>query len=61
MAGNFIQKAIKHPGAFTAQAKKAGESVGEFAEEKKSAKGTVGKRARLALTLRKLAKKRKKG
>jgi hypothetical protein len=61
MAGNFIQKAIKKPGAFTAQAKNAGESVGEFAEEKQHAKGTTGKRARLALTLRKLAKKRKKG
>ena len=60
MAGNFIQKAIKHPGAFTASAKAAGKSVGEYAEEEKGAKGTLGKRARLALTLRKLAKKRKK-
>jgi hypothetical protein len=61
MAGNFIQGAIKHPGAFTAQAKAAGESVGEYAQEEKNAKGTTGKRARLAITLRKLAKKRKKG
>ena len=56
---NFIQGAIKHPGAFTASAKRAGKSVGEYAEEKKDAGGTLGRRARLAITLRKLAKKRK--
>ena len=55
---NWIQNAIKKPGAFTAQAKKAGKSVGEYAEEKKSASGKTGQRARLAITLRKLAKKR---
>jgi hypothetical protein len=60
MAGNFIQGAIKHPGAFTKQAKAAGKSVGEYAQEEKHAGGTTGKRARLALTLRKLAKRRKK-
>lgn len=60
MAEKFIQEAIKHPGAFTAQAKKAGKSAGEFAQEKKGAKGTIGRRARLAITLRKLAAKRKK-
>ncbi len=57
---NWIQGAIKKPGAFTAQAKKAGKSVGEYAQEEKSASGTTGKRARLAITLRKLAKSRKK-
>jgi len=56
---NWIKGAIKHPGAFTKSAKAAGESVGEYAEEKKHASGKVGKRARLALTLKKLAKKRK--
>jgi len=56
---NWIQGAIKKPGAFTAQAKKAGKSVGEYAQEEKSAGGTTGKRARLAITLRKLAKHRK--
>jgi hypothetical protein len=49
--GNWIHSAIKHPGAFKAEAKRAGESTKEFAEEKKHAKGKVGKRARLALTL----------
>jgi len=60
MAKNFIQGAIKRPGAFMKQAKAAGESVGEYAQEKKHAPGTTGKRARLAITLRKLAKRRGK-
>lgn len=30
MAKKFIQKAIKHPGALTAKAKRAGKSVAEF-------------------------------
>lgn len=51
MAKHFIQKAIKHPGAFTAEAKAHGESVHEYAEEEKHAGGKVGERARLALTL----------
>ncbi len=57
---NWIQGAIKKPGAFTAEAKSAGESVGKFAQEKKHAGGKTGQRARLAITLRKLAKSRKK-
>lgn len=48
---DFIRKAIKHPGAETAAAKRAGESVHQYAEAHKHAKGTAGKRARLALTL----------
>jgi len=55
----FIQSAIKKPGAFTAQAKAAGKSVGEFAREKASAPGKTGQRARLAITLRKLGKRRR--
>lgn len=55
-ANKFISKAIKHPGALTAQAKRAGESPMEFAREHAHDTGTTGKRARLALTLRKLAK-----
>ena len=58
MAKNFIKKAIKHPGAFTAQAKAAGKSVGEFAEEHKHDSGKTGQRARLAITLRKMARKK---
>lgn len=52
MAKKWIAKAIKHPGALTAQAKKAGESPMEFAEKHKHDSGTTGKRARLAITLR---------
>lgn len=55
---NWIQGAIKHPGALTKKANKAGESPMEFARENKGASGTTGKQARLALTLRKLAKNR---
>lgn len=49
----WMQKAVKHPGSFTAEAKRAGKSVHAFAELKKHAKGKVGKRARLALTFEK--------
>lgn len=51
-SGNFIQKAIKHPGALTRQAKKAGESPMAFAQAHKHDSGVTGKRARLAITLR---------
>jgi hypothetical protein len=57
----WIQGAIKHPGSFTAAAKRAGKSVGEYAQEEKHAGGTLGHRARLAITLRKLAERRKHG
>jgi hypothetical protein len=57
---DFIQKAIKKPGALRAAAKKAGaiDKDGKIKVSwlKKTAKkgGTMGKRANLALTLRKL-------
>jgi len=50
MAEKWIQKAHLKKGAFTAQADKAGKSVHVYAEEKKSAPGVTGKRARLTLT-----------
>lgn len=40
---------IKHPGAETAAAKRAGESVHEYAEQHKHDSGTAGARARSAL------------
>lgn len=55
----WIQKAIKHPGALRKQlGAKEGEKIpkGRLKEAAK-AKGTLGKRARLALTLSKLKKK----
>ena len=56
MAKKWIQKAIKKPGSFSKAAKKAGKSTMEYAEEKKHAKGKIGRRARLALTLSKMHK-----
>lgn len=56
MAKNFIAKAIKHPGALTRSAKAAGKSPMEFAREHQHDSGTTGKRARLAMTLRKMHK-----
>jgi len=53
---NWIAGAVKHPGAFTAKAKAAGKSVAAYAAEKKGAPGVLGKQARLAQTLRKIAK-----
>jgi hypothetical protein len=55
---NFIAGAIKHPGALTASAHEAGESPMEYASEHKHDSGTTGRRARLALTLRKLGKRK---
>jgi hypothetical protein len=53
-AKHWIAGAIKHPGAATAAAKQEGKSVGAWAQEHKGDKGTTGKRARLAITLRKM-------
>lgn len=57
MAQDFISTAIKRPGALRRKAKAAGESTMAYASEHKGDKGRTGKQARLALTLRKLAKK----
>jgi hypothetical protein len=60
----WIQGAIKKPGAFTAQAKKAGKSVSAYATQvtKKGSKAsaTTKRRANLAKTLKKMSRKRKK-
>ena len=58
--GNWIKGAISHPGAFSASAKKAGMSTSSYAHEKMHASGTLGKRARLAITLGKMRKKKNK-
>lgn len=55
--GNWIKSAIKHPGAFSAQADKAGMSTSAYAHKEAGAGGTTGKRARLALTLAKMRRK----
>jgi len=61
---NWIQQAIRNPGAFRRQAQRAGKSTMEFAREvlrnpQRYSKTTV-RRARLAITLMKLAKRRKR-
>ena len=56
---NWIQGAVRHKGSFTRKAKAAGMSVGKFAQKKESAGGVLGKQARLAITLRKLGKRKK--
>ena len=52
----WIQGAIKHPGAETAAAKRAGMSTHEYMEKHKHDSGKAGKRARLGLTLSKINK-----
>jgi len=54
VSDHWIQGAVKHPGSFTRAAKAHGKSVHEYAEEEKHASGTVGRRARLALTFAKM-------
>lgn len=60
---NWIQGAIKKPGAFSAQANKAGMSTAAFANEVTSNPGDYSpktvKRAQLAKTLAGMRKKKK--
>lgn len=57
----WMQSAVKHSGAFTASAKRAGKSVRAYAEDKKDAPGKLGSRARLALTFERQARQKKQG
>jgi hypothetical protein len=58
--GNWIKSAIKKPGSFTTQAKKAGMSVPAFRDKvlanKEKFSSTTVKRANLAKTLSKMKK-----
>ena len=57
----WMQEAFaKNKGKFGAKAKKAGKTTQQYATEKSSASGTLGKEARLAKTAQKIANKRKK-
>lgn len=58
MAKHWIAGAIRHPGAMTAAAKREGVSNAAYEQEHKGDKGTSGKRARLALALKGLRKKK---
>ena len=55
----WISGAIKHPGAEKKAAAAAGMSTHAYMEEHKGDSGTAGKRARLGLTLSKMAKGKK--
>lgn len=60
----WIQKAIKHEGAFTAKAEHAGKSVQAYAaqvtKEGSKASTTTKRQANLAKTLKKMARKKGK-
>jgi len=62
----WIQTAIKNPGALTATARaegaitKRGTVKVDWLKKKAKEKGTTGRRARLALTLRGFSRKKKK-
>ena len=58
----WMQAAVpkSHEGRFTAKAKAAGETVHAFAKKEKSAGGTIGREANLALTFEKSAHNRKR-
>jgi hypothetical protein len=59
MAKNFIQKAIKHPGALTRKAKAAHETVAEYiANPPKDISSTTKRQIALAKTLRAMHKKK---
>jgi len=63
--GKWIQKAIKKPGSFTTQAKRAGMTVAQFRKEvlanKDKYSTTTVRRANLAKTLSKMKKKGQMG
>ena len=59
MAGNFIAGAIKHPGALTRKAKKAGESPLAFAKSHDSGNSQTAKQSRFAQFLNKVRPKGK--
>lgn len=62
MARHFIKRAIKHPGAFRRAAKRHGMSTRGYARKVlrkgSRASATTKRRARLAITLQKLRRRR---
>lgn len=51
---------VKHPGAFSAAAKRAGMSTAAFAKKHEHSSGVLGKRARLAETFARMRAKKGK-
>jgi len=66
MATKWIQKAIKRPGALRSAAKRAGAMTRQgtikraWLQSQAKKGGTMGRRARLALTLSKMRKKKRR-
>lgn len=60
MAKKWIQGANLKEGAFTAKANAAGMGVQEYARKMQNAPGVTGKQARLAMTFKGMAAKRKR-
>lgn len=58
MAGWIAKATSKNKGKFGAKAKHAGKSTLAYAEEHKGDSGTLGKEARLAITLIRMHKKK---
>lgn len=56
MAKDWIENAIKKPGALKRAAMRAKEGTQQYAEKNKDASGVTGKRSRLALTLARMHK-----
>jgi len=56
----WIAGAIKHPGALKKKAEAAGESTRQFASEHAGDSGKLGKEARLATTLMRMHKDKKR-
>ena len=54
----WISKAISRPGALTRKAKSAGMSTMAYARKMQHATGRTGRQARLAITLRKLGRRK---
>lgn len=56
---DWMQKAVKRPGAFKEKAKRAHMTTQAFARKERNAPGTLGKEARLAITFQKERGKKK--
>ena len=59
-SGNWIDRAVKRPGALRKKARSSGKSTHAFAEEHKHDKGRTGAQSRLALALGKMRRGKKK-
>lgn len=58
MAGKWISKAIRRPGALTKKARTAGQTVRSYCRTRMSGSGRTARQCRLARTLRSLPRRR---